>query len=622
MIANGNHPDAVDVHNRTMNSDSQTKLPELPNYEILCELGSGGMGVVYKAVHLALKRVVAIKMIRTSGKVTAEDLARFRIEAEAIARLQHPNIVQIHDIGEHAGIPHFALEYMPGGTLDRRLSGQPIAFRQAAELIEVLARAIHYAHEIGIVHRDLKPGNILLEKEEIRAVASASNEFSTSNSTQIFVGTMKISDFGLAKFFDSKDVGQTESGSILGTPSYMAPEQAKGQTIGPPVDIYALGAILYELITGRPPFRAATAWDTIQQVVTDDPVPPRRMQSKLPSDLNTICMKCLQKLPRQRYGSALALAEDLRHFLDDEPIMARPIGSSERILKWAKRRPSRAALIAVCFLGSLILLASWFKYSMDLSEANTQIRKERDHAVQAEEATKNEWNRARRSLYALQLANVSTVYETDPARGLTLLEDRERCPEELRDFSWSLFQQICKRSHRMLTGHTKTVRSAIYSKDGSWLASASYDGTIKVWDLANCKERFTVTGNHGAVRTLAIVDGDKTLLAGMEDGVLQSFSAADGHPTVTLKGHTKGVTALVATADGSKIASASSDGEILLHRGLHDKQPITLGVAQGLTSMAFAPNGKHIATSAANGIVIWDIESRRPDTGPPLKQKF
>jgi tetratricopeptide (TPR) repeat protein len=304
----------------------------IPGYEVVGLLGRGGMGVVYRAVHLPLKRVVALKMIRAGAHAGAERRARFQREAEAAARLQHPNIVQIYEVGEHDGLPYLALEFVEGGSLDRKLGGAPQPPGEAARLVETLARAMEAAHAQGVVHRDLKPANVLLTRD----------------------GVPKVTDFGLAKRLDV-DRGQTQQGEILGTPSYMAPEQGLGKPDGidPRADVYALGAVLYEMLTGRPPFRAETQFDTVLMVLTEEPVPPRRLQPKVPTDLETICLKCLQKGPRKRYASALELADDLGRFLRGEPIRARPVSAGERALKWARRHPGRAALAATAFLAVL-----------------------------------------------------------------------------------------------------------------------------------------------------------------------------------------------------------------------------------------------------------------------------
>jgi tRNA A-37 threonylcarbamoyl transferase component Bud32 len=304
----------------------------VPGHELICELGRGGMGVVYKARQTALNRIVAVKVVLSGGHASGDELARFLAEAEAVARMQHPNIVQIFERGQHDGLPYFTLEYVEGGNLASRLSGTPMPPRQAAQLVEMLARGVHYAHSQGVVHRDLKPVNVLLAKD----------------------GSPKITDFGLAKRVESAS-DLTRTGAIMGTPSYMAPEQATGKSkqIGPACDIYALGAILYECLTGRAPFKAATPLDTILQVVNDEPVAPSRLQTHAPRDLETICLKCLQKEPARRYATALALADDLHAFMEGRPISARPVGRMERASKWVRRNRVLTAAIAAVTIALL-----------------------------------------------------------------------------------------------------------------------------------------------------------------------------------------------------------------------------------------------------------------------------
>jgi serine/threonine-protein kinase len=306
--------------------------PAVTGYEILEELGRGGMGVVYKARQMGLNRLVALKFMRWESDASTEERARFHSEAMAVARLQHSNVVQIYEVGEQEGRSFLSLEFLEGGSLARQLDGTPRPARAAGGLVETLARAVHAAHRVNIVHRDLKPGNVLLTTD----------------------GTPKIADFGLAKLLDG-DRDQTGSGVILGTPSYMAPEQAEGKirAIGPATDVYALGALLYELVTGRPPFRAETAVDTVRQVVADEPVPPSRLNPKLPRDLETICLKCLHKEPHKRYGSAQELADDLRRWQAGESIRARPIGPGERAVKWVRRKPMSAGLLVAVVLAAV-----------------------------------------------------------------------------------------------------------------------------------------------------------------------------------------------------------------------------------------------------------------------------
>jgi uncharacterized protein (DUF433 family) len=300
--------------------------PRVPGYEILGELGRGGMGVVYRARQVGLNRLVALKMILSGAHAGEKELARFLNEAEAIARLQHPNIVQIHEVGQYQGRPFFSLELIEGGSLAATLDGTPLPAEEAARLVETLARAIHAAHKCQIVHRDLKPANILLTT----------------------AGLPKITDFGLAKHLDA-DRGQTQSGAIVGTPSYMAPEQAEGKVheVGPAADVYALGAILYELLTGQPPFKAATHLDTLLQVLEKDPVPVRQVNPKVPRDLETVCMKCLAKEPGRRYVTAADLAGDLHRFLRGEPTKARPPGVLRRADRWVRKH--QALVLAYVF---------------------------------------------------------------------------------------------------------------------------------------------------------------------------------------------------------------------------------------------------------------------------------
>ncbi len=304
---------------------SGDELPQIPGYEVEALLGRGGMGLVFKARQLRLKRLVALKMLITGAYAGPHELARFQREAEAAASLHHANIVQVHDVGDHQGWPYFTMELLEGGSLAQALAGTPQPAHQAATLVATLAEAVQVAHRGGIVHRDLKPANILLTAE----------------------GTPKVADFGVARHFDGEP-GLTMSGARIGTPSYMAPEQVIGNagTIGPATDIYALGALLYEMLTGRPPFRGETGSETERQVIHEEPVSPSRLNPKVPRDLETICLKCLSKEPGRRYVSSRALADDLQRFGEGRPIEARPVGHAERLWRWGRRNPPAAALLA------------------------------------------------------------------------------------------------------------------------------------------------------------------------------------------------------------------------------------------------------------------------------------
>jgi serine/threonine protein kinase len=355
-----------------------THLPALPGYEILGELGRGGMGVVYKALHVRLNRPVALKMVLQGTFASEEQRVRFLIEAEMAARVKHANIVQVYEVGTHENRPYFALEFVSGGTLHQQLRSRRPTPRQAAKLMETLARAVQAAHAQGIIHRDLKPANVLLEPD----------------------GTPKITDFGLAKKLETPSPdregggGLTATGAIMGTPSYMAPEQAAGKSkdVGPYADIYALGAILYEGLTGRPPFTGSSPMEVVRKVLEEEPVPPRQQVKGLSRDLEVICLKCLQKEPEKRYGSAGELAEDLRRFLDDRPIRARSAGSIERAWRWCRRKPAVAALSAVVVTSLIAVTAISISYAVHSENARVEIEgqrtelAQRHHALQAAHA--------------------------------------------------------------------------------------------------------------------------------------------------------------------------------------------------------------------------------------------
>jgi serine/threonine protein kinase len=342
---------------RTTPSGTQAAgLPIVAGYALLSELGRGGMGVVYKAKHERLKRLVALKMVSMHPQGDSRELMQFQAEAEAVARLHHPNIIQIYEVGEQDGVPYFALEFVTGGTLGNRLDGTLQPIRASVQLIEQIARAVHAAHQRGIVHRDLKPANILLQPapptENWHLAMAGAIE-----ANQVY-GVPKVTDFGVAKWIDDVEA-PGHPGGLVGTPVYMAPEQAKGsaEEIGPAADIYSLGVILYEMLAGRPPFISSSAVDVLRQHVSDPPTPPRQLRRELPRDLEAICMRCLEKDPRRRYPTAQALADDLRSFLDGEPVRARPPGPVERVWNWSLKNPVPSTLLLT--ITAILLFGQW-----------------------------------------------------------------------------------------------------------------------------------------------------------------------------------------------------------------------------------------------------------------------
>jgi serine/threonine protein kinase/tetratricopeptide (TPR) repeat protein len=386
------------LRTKSVPGKKDAKLPtKVAGYDILGELGRGGMGVVYKAKQAGLNRLCALKMVLGGGHASADNLARFKIEAEAIAQLHHPNIVQVYEIGEEAGCPFFSLEYIDGSSLQQKIDSTPQSATETAQLMQEICEGVYAAHQRGVLHRDLKPANILLTKE----------------------GQPKITDFGLAKRLEEQDHGQTRTGAIMGTPSYMAPEQAMGKAkhLGPPADIYSLGAILYDMLTGRPPFRGETVMETLNQVQTLEPLPPVRLAPKVPLDLQTICLKALDKDPRKRYDSAGAMAEDLRRYLAGEPIQARPTPLWERAVKWVKRRPAVATLIGVSCLAVVSLLALGALW----------LNSERQAAEDREEQQKRVANLAEQGrTEAERLQKIAEDNEREANRQKKIAEDNER----------------------------------------------------------------------------------------------------------------------------------------------------------------------------------------------------
>ncbi len=469
---------------------AKTKVfPVVPGYEILSELGRGGMGVVYKARQMGLNRLVALKMILGGPHARPKDLARFRQEAEAVARLHHPNIVQIHDIGEANGIPYFVLEYVEEGSLVGRLRGDPQDVKPAVRLVETLARTVHFAHQRGIVHRDLKPANVLLQTSS----GSLTNDDPDSGQPPVLAGLQavipKITDFGLAKRLNEEDLS-SPSGEVVGTPSYMAPEQAGGKAylVGPATDVYALGAILYEMFTGRPPFKGATPLDTVVQVVHEEPVRPRSLRPNLPLDLETICLKSLNKEPARRYPSADALADDLQRFLKGKPILARPVSFPERAWKWSRRRPLTTVFLVGMILSAVLGFAgvTWQWHEATVAR-DIALGEKRDKEIQRQQA--------RVALYFSRIAQGQLQWRANNVIGAQ--ESLNKClpvadDDDQRGWEWHYLQGLFH-ADLFTLNHTYAGvgGAAAFHPDGRLIASVigghptdddAHPGEVRFWD--------------------------------------------------------------------------------------------------------------------------------------------
>jgi WD40 repeat protein len=528
-------------------------LPRLQGIELLGELGRGAMGVVYRAWQRGARRLVAVKLLSSDMPV-----GRAVNEVEAASRLTHPNIVGVYEVNEYQGRMALVLEFVEGGNLAQKLTGRPQSPRDSARLVETLAGAMAYAHGRGVVHRDLKPSNVLLAGDVESPLAQC---------------IPKIGDFGLAKLLTSLsgtrgEAHLTHTTDILGTPSYMAPEQTGSGDgpVGPAADVYSLGAILYECLTGRPPFLGQGVLDTLEQVRHQEPVPPSRLQPQVPRDLEIICLKCLHKTPGRRYGSARELADDLKHFLAHEPIDARAVGLPERVWKWARRRPAAAALVLVSLAATVLLAGSVLSF-------NHVLRRQRDDASNQAVRLDDELRRTRQLLYTTQLLRVGSVWESDPVQGLQMLEDPGACPPDLRCFSWGVLHSLCKRYRRALNGHSGAVTAVTFSGDGKLLASGGSDGPVRLWDVV----------------------GGKFL------GLLRE--------------HVGPVSSLVFSSDGELLVSAGNDGKVCIWDFQGRKLRGTLTPGKGrVAGIAFHPDGRTLAANSARGenaatVTLWDVRT-------------
>jgi hypothetical protein len=594
---------------------------QVGRFRIVRELGRGGGGIVFLAFDPLLGRETALKVPKLEVLLAPEMRRRFLREARMAATLNHPNLAPVYESGEAGGVCYIVSAYCPGGDLARWLRQHPesISPRAAAALAADLAAAVQHMHEHGIWHRDIKPSNILLDP----AGPVEGNSLSAQGEGSF---TPRLTDFGLAKLRESEGEA-TRSGAVLGTPPYMAPEQVEGRLhdIGPATDVYGLGAVLYELLTRRPPFQGATDRDILRRAAAEEPIPPRRLRADVPRDLETICLKCLRKEPAGRYARADALAGDLRRFLDGQPIQARPAGLGEKAVKWLRRRPGAAGLLAVsaAMVLALLLVNLWH-----VGRANERgDEREADDEWQREQLARAEQfeRLAHGQSYVLCLRSAQQAWENGEVEIARELLQGYRRPAALEadwlGFEWRHLWHLCGSRLRadatpprdliIRESHAPEAWSVAYAPDGRLLASAGDDSTVQVRDPATGRVLATLRGHPSLVSCVAFAPDGNLLASGGLDGTVRLWDARGGQLLATLEGHTNIVWALVFSPDGRRLASGGRDQLVQLWDVASRRLALTLaGHHDQVRALAFAPEGNWLASASEDSTIkLWDATS-------------
>ncbi len=582
-------------------------------FEILERLGSGGAGTVFRARDSRLGRLIALKVARAEALFSSEAKQRFVREAQTLAALRHPNIIPIYEFGESGGLPYIVEELCDGPNLaiwlrDNAATGRPVPVRSAAEWLLLLAEAVAHAHRAGIVHRDLKPSNVLLSRAAEPAlgiVPRAKNEKLVP----------RVSDFGIAKLFETEE-SVTASQAVLGTAAYMAPEQAEGRSreVGPPADVYSLGVILYELLTGQRPIEGRSDVDTLRRVLTDEPVPLRHVRPDVPPDLEAICLKCLDKNFANRYPSGAELAEDLGHFLKGEPVSARRLRPAARMIRGLRRRRVSPAVVlfsaffALTILAGLILI--FRTRNGDLIIWQSDGSPEQPALALARQTYPDDIHRASLLLHPKEVDVVARRAMADEARAILAKYVPKKTGEDVRGFEWyylwkSVHPQMSERilPVGLISAHYGTVYSVRFSPDGRSVAAASQDKRASVWDVATGHRRFTLLGHTNEVNCIAFSPDGKTLATASEDGTVRLWDAATGAFRETIWKYTTEICTLAFNPTNSQLACGAQDGRLTVWDCATSRQVAAKMSGGKVDHVVFSADGKRLVRASSDGTV-------------------